>query len=310
MSTQTIVIATVALAMCLVCVVAILLGALLPPSYAYVDYDEMALVRSTTSGLVDTTRILEAGRHYVGLLSTLERFPTTLQHMNDSLLVFAQSGLEFTIDVDLWYRLDPLRLGDLYRKLGRSYVTRVRDTMRTTIKNTATAHTVADFIAARESVVRSMRAALNETFQSMFLDVEPGRFFLHRITFPAATQRQFEQTAVQTVTNAKAILQRNVTLIGDETKRLVAEIEADMEYVNKTTHAFAAARVQEARVTAERFVQEAEGSGIRHMFTELDIRNSSVRRTLLDLYAMLDNPSRVRVLVGGGFSTLLQLSRQ
>lgn len=94
----------------------LLLMILLPLSFHVVEYDEMAFKRNKF-GTVDTSKIYKQGRHFLPLAFEFVKFPSSYQRIcylesdGTQLTVFSNIGLEFSIDVCIYYVLLESELG-------------------------------------------------------------------------------------------------------------------------------------------------------------------------------------------------------
>lgn len=74
-------------------------------SFAYVEYDEYAFKKSTTTNKVDQSEVYDNGRYLWGFNHKKVVFPKLFQVQELNLSVANQEGVSVNIAVSFWYRL-------------------------------------------------------------------------------------------------------------------------------------------------------------------------------------------------------------
>jgi len=290
------------------CIGVILVVILVPLSFSYVDYDELAFRRNTLSNFVDQDEVFHNGRYFWGLTSRPLTFPSIFQrfeYRGTDLEVFSAGGLAFMLDVDLYYRLNPSDLSNIFTDFGTEYDSRIRDEAIASIKNTATMFSVDDFVINRPQIVDRMFENLNRDLEQVHVQIEPEKLLLRRIIFPDNIRTIFLRTAVQDLENNRAILQRDVDLFNIETQQFVESIRANVTIVNQTATSLAQATVLNARAQADEIRQEAIGTGLDIFFTTLNFQDPTSRERIFELYSIIDSQNGARVIVGDGLNVLI-----
>ena len=74
-------------------------------SFSYVEYDEYAFKKSTTTNLVDKSEVYDNGRYLWGFDHTKVVFPKLFQLQELNLSVANEEGVSVNVAVSFWYRL-------------------------------------------------------------------------------------------------------------------------------------------------------------------------------------------------------------
>jgi len=279
----------------------LLLAILLPLSYTYVDYNEIAFKKSTTDNKVDTSKSYHTGRYFWGITTTAVKFPSVYQHLSyrdNDLRVFSQQGLEFAIDCDIFYRIAEEDLPDIFKDFGLGYKDRLYDAVKASIKNTAPLYTVNDYLKNRTEITNEFLLRLNDDLRSMHINVRADKLMLQYFDFPENLKQKFLLTAVQEQENEKALLQQEVDLIQKQTDQFVEEIQANITIIHQNGTSTADVLVKNAQATANSIQLSATGQGLAHLFLELNMTDIVDRKKLFELMSILDSSSKPRVIVG------------
>ena len=298
---------------CLSCclVVGILLTVILIPlSFSYVEWNELALRKNSLTNKVDRSEVFANGRYFWGLTISPLIFPSTFQLISfrgQDLAVFAGAGdqnrsagagLEFFIEADIWYRLDRDLIPEIFNDFGTIYHDRLVDAIRASIKNTAPEFSVDDFVSRRPTIAHQMWLELNKDLTDLHLRIEEDKFLLNSIYFPNSLILKFQETVLKKLSIDQALLNRDVNLYQKGTEELVQAIEANITVIQQTGLAQAEAVVLEANATSVRIYQEALGIGLQQLVSSLNITDSKTRTKMFQLFTILDNPQAEKVIVG------------
>ncbi len=86
---------------------------------------------------------------------------------DDSIKVLTSDGLTVTLDVTVWFRVDPAEAPRIYRELGENYISKIiRPTVRTALRDAAAKHTSSAIYSAekRESFVGDVETGVLPSF--------------------------------------------------------------------------------------------------------------------------------------------------
>jgi len=279
----------------------LLLVIMLPLSYTYVEFDQIAFKKSTIDNKVDISESYASGRYFWGLSTTAVSFPSVYQRValrDDDLVIFASLGSEFNIECDVYYKLEKDKLPFIFEQFGLNYHERFEEAIKASIKNTAPEFTVDDYIRNRHIVSETFLTKLHEDMLLLNVDIQPYKFVLLDIEFPPVLQQNFLDTAVQEQLNNKAIYQQEVDLIEKTTQQLLEEIAANKTQIVQNGTATADVLIRNARAEADKIRMESVGEGIATLFAALEITSSSDRKALFDLLTVLDSVSSPQLIVG------------
>lgn len=114
----------------------IVLCACMAESFHYVNFDEYALLQDVY-GTVRLSKVYGEGRYFFPLNYDLLKFPSRYEPVKFDAVVFSETGLEFSVAIQFYYRLPKENLGDIYDSFSNNYNDRVVSNAQTTIKNVA-----------------------------------------------------------------------------------------------------------------------------------------------------------------------------
>ena len=273
---------------------------LVPLSFSYVEWDEMAFKKNVLTNVVDDSQVYLSGRYLWGPTFEALTFPRTfqlIQYRNNDLLIFSGKGLEFSIEIDVYYKLDPQKLQQIFSNFGTNYHERFKDAIRASLKNSAPLYSVDDYITKREEIIQFMFVELNHDLEPFNLSIELHKLLLHRIIFPEIIKNKFLQTAVQVLNNKKSQLEQEVEIILKNTETLIENINANITIVNKSAIAQANTIVVSSEEEAKNIVQKAVGTGINSLMTAIGAITSDTRKDLFSLLTVQDGET-LKTLVG------------
>lgn len=281
----------------------LLLIILLPASFSYVEYDELAFKKNTLTNVVDDSSVFTSGRYFWGPSFTTVIFPANYQRVSFSgsqtLFVFTVNGLEFEMDVSFQYRLPLDNLSQIFRSVGLNFNERISDAAKASIKNSAPSYTADDFVLLRENITEVIWFNLqHDVQQKVLVNIERTKFQILRIRFPPEIESKFLASAVQVQKNQEVIFQGEVNLIRKETEALVSQIRANITLIEQTALAQAAAITTGANALATATRDTATGAGIASVFAALGVSSQSSKKQFMEYFALLDNPESPRVIAG------------
>ena len=131
-------------------------------------------------------------------------------HGDDSIKVLASDGLQITLEITLWYRLDPLEAARIFRDIGPDYEGKiVRPAIRTALRNAAAKHQATDIYSVkREEFVADVEIELAPVFKEYGVIYE--RTNLRNIALPPKLSAAIEEklSADQEQQRMKFIIQK------------------------------------------------------------------------------------------------------
>lgn len=112
---------------------------------------------------------------------------------DDSIKVLASDGLQITLEITLWFRLDPLEAARIFRDIGPDYEGKiVRPAIRTALRNAAARHQATDIYSTkREAFVADVEVELAPVFKEYGVIYE--RTNLRNIALPQKLSAAIEE---------------------------------------------------------------------------------------------------------------------
>jgi len=291
----------------LLAVASLLILILVPLSFAYVEWDEIAFKKNQYTNSVDKDKIYTNGRYNWGIAyNTPLTFPA--QYVNivfSELLVFSKNGLEFAIQCSLQYKLprNASDLKQLYDEYNTNYHDQISNMAKATIKRVVPKYSVQDYSLKREQIARDINSALTVDGKKIWIDIPNFKFQLLQITFPDDIKSKFLSNAIQIQKNEKAKFEQEADVIRKETETLVSEVQANITRINASAEAQSKQIVVSANALSFTIVTSAESEGIDNLFETLNVTTTSVKEKYLQLFAILDNDNSK--LVVGDISALI-----
>ena len=123
--------------------------------YEKVKTNHFGLDRSTFSGEIDTTKIYEQGRHWIGFMHEFILFPATQQTIQfytseeNAVTGRTQDGLWISLDVSFQYKLVKDAIVSLYQNFGETYNDVFWQFARDVIRDVASTYTAIEFFNNR-----------------------------------------------------------------------------------------------------------------------------------------------------------------
>ena len=114
---------------------------LLPLSFSYIDYYDYGLEQRKSTGKVNTDRVYNVGRYWLGPDKKFLKYPADQQILFlDEVSVFSDGGkdsvgLTFLVDIYLTYAINEQEVGELHRELAKSYRSAIESRTNAAIKN-------------------------------------------------------------------------------------------------------------------------------------------------------------------------------
>jgi hypothetical protein len=281
----------------------ILLCILLPLSFVYVEYNEMAFDRNKF-GTVDTSRVITQGRHYLSLTHELVKFPSTfkkisfLQSTNSALSIFTQDGYQITIEIQFYYMLMPNNLKKIYDLYSMNYETGVINLAKLTVRelsgsvDSGVYLPLQSYISNRTYIQQRYSYEVNKRMREELSINAPIEYFkIIELGIPQDMIDRYQRTVIQLQDNEVKENTQQVSLIQAETEKMVSIIDA------KTVNLLQSANIQSsfiklnANITAQNIINNANILGFKYMCNTLSLTNSTDIIKLSKILNLMENPA-------------------
>lgn len=258
---------------CLLCVVILLIVILIPLSFEYLEYYEYGLDQRRTTGSVDTTKVYDSGRYFLGPDHGFIRYQADAHYVPlDQLEVFSAGssnesiGLAFKVDVDFTFFLIEDEIGDLHKELASNYRNVIISRARDAIKNEAVFITFTEYFQARKLVETRFRQAVQARWnENPSLHCTLDQFHVGRIRIPDSVATKQLESRVQNERNDKEKFLQQAQIERELTAVAVNEINLDRDKILRTAQANASLIRSRAVSEAELITSRARVSGTRFL---------------------------------------------
>lgn len=226
---------------------------LLAASFGIVLPTEVAIVFDTTTRIIDSTKVFSSGRYLIGLGKSFITFPITYQLLDfsvdpeeggDTLTVNTPGGQTVFIDVSFYYRIDESKVQEIYRIARTTLKSFIIREATDSIKTSAALFTVNEYILFRRQIAQKIHEDLNSRLYTKYYCWVP-LLQLRAVDLPDSVENSKIQLAVATQNTKTSELQRNITIINQETT-----IKAQVYDSNKTV-ALQSAASEGAKIEAQ-----------------------------------------------------------
>eukprot|EP01010_Urceolus_cornutus_P004878 NODE_808_length_1325_cov_265.923197_g613_i0.p1 GENE.NODE_808_length_1325_cov_265.923197_g613_i0~~NODE_808_length_1325_cov_265.923197_g613_i0.p1 ORF type:complete len:329 (+),score=86.33 NODE_808_length_1325_cov_265.923197_g613_i0:80-988(+) len=268
---------------------------LVPISFQYVDRNQMAFKKNTVSNKIDTETVFPPGRYFWGVGHSVVSFPSTYQHVENSLIVFTTTGMEIVISFTFQYKLKRDQLHRLFYAYGMEYDKQILNVARTAVRNAAIQYSLFEYITDRERIMNSLHAELAAALDAIYVSVPPSKFQLRRVTLPPSIQAQFLDTFVQNERNREKREERQAVLTRKSTQRDQERILNRTKVLQATMQSLATRTLMDARARADRMREVARSHELARLFTAINITGDAASTKMLRYTQLLDTPSRLLV---------------
>jgi len=258
-------------------------------SFVYVEYDEYAFKKSTTTNKVDQSEVYDNGRYLWGFNHKKVVFPKLFQVQELNLSVANEEGVSVNIAVSFWYRLPKEDLSAIYSRYGTNYKTQLNSIARAAVRNTAVDFSVNQFLNNRSIVRDQIAENVSLALADMFIDCPAYTVQLNEIEFSATLLATHLNAAITLENNLKKEYVKTASEIRAETTRLVEEYVANTTVVTRTAEANKTAEIETAQAKYDEIIAQARGEGLARTMEELGIENQTEKARFLKLMAILDN---------------------
>jgi len=279
----------VGVSLCCGSVVFLTLMIMLITSFHYVEHNEYAFKKSTTTNKVDQSTVYGNGRYLWGFDRTKVVFPKLFQQKELTLSVANQEGVSVEITVSFLYRLPKDKISDIYSAYGTDYETTLTSVSRAAVRNSAVDFEVGQFLTNRSLVRDLIAEAIPDALAEMNIECPSHTVQLNEITFSDAILATHLSSAITLENNLKRGYEQNAQEIRAETEKLVGEFSANTTIVLRTAEALKAASIETAQSKYDEIITQARGDGLDLVIDGVGI-DAVDKAQFLKLMAMLDNP--------------------
>jgi len=290
----------VALSVCCSFVVFLTLMIMLITSFVYVDYDEWAFKKSTTTNTIDQSEVYSNGRYLWGFDHTKVTFPRLFQKQQLSLGVANEEGVSVVIAVSFWYRLPKEHLSDIYSAYGLEYSTQLASIARAAVRNSAVAFSVDSFLTDRSDVRALLAENLPTALAAMNIECLGYTVQLDDITFSEELLNTHLESAITLENNLKKGYEQEAQEIRAETEKLVSSLSANTTVITRTAEANKTASIETAQAKYDEIITQARGHGMADTMSALGIDAGDEKARFLKLMAVLDNDASRIIEISGG----------
>lgn len=258
-------------------------------SFTYVEYNEYAFKKSTTTNKVDQSEVYDNGRYLWGFNHKKVVFPKLFQLQELNLSVANEEGVMINIAVSFWYRLPKEDLSSIYSRYGTNYQTQLNSIARAAVRNTAVDFSVNRFLDNRSIVRDQIAENVSLSLSAMFIDCPSYTVQLNEIEFSATLLATRLNAAITLENNLKKEYEKQAAEIRAETEKLVESYSANTTVITRTAEANKTASIETAQAKYDEIIAEARGYGLASTMAALGIVNETEKARFLKLMAILDN---------------------
>jgi len=279
-------------------VVFLVLMIMLITSFAYVEHNEYAFKKNTTSNKVDTSKVYTNGRYLWGFNFQKVVFPKLYQREKLTLSVANQEGVAVEITVSFLYRLEEDQLSTIYQTYGTNYETTLKSLASAAVRNSAVDFGVDTFLTDRSSIRQRLSEAIPTALADMNIECPSHGVQLNTITFTDDQLEKHLSAAITLEENEMKGFEQNASLIREDTQKTVGGFEANTTITLRTAEAEKEALIETAQAKYDEIITEARGEGLNSVIDGVGIADNDTAR-FLKLMAILDNPEADIVDVDG-----------
>lgn len=268
---------------------AILLLVMLPLSFSYVEYDQWALKKNKIENTVELDTTYDVGRYFWGVDHAPLTYSRQYQKVEKDFSIFPSSGLEFTINVIFYYRIQKENLGKIYKSFGTALHSQVVNRANARIKNIAPLFDLEQYITHRPLITVALHSGLVDELASIWVDVPYNKFYLAEVKIPNEIKQRNLDASIQKQTNIEEKNRQLATLVRKETEKLEQEINANITLIGATAVASQERIHKEAEAIAEKVRSSADGLGMKNLFMQINVTDSTTKEKYVSYFAYLDS---------------------
>jgi hypothetical protein len=260
----------------------------LPLSVNFVKYDQLALTKNIF-GSVHSKPILTQGMYILNPMTSLVYFPSTYKVVKYITPVFSDTGLEFDMEIQFYYKIQNSNLYKIYDNFSLNYVSVIETNSKKTIKNVASTFTVGSFLQNRTYIEQKIAKELNKDLKNNIGISCPIEFFkITNIIFPPNIITNALNSAIALQKNEIAENQQNVNVYVIETKQKVSYLEALSKEIigNSVSDSEKIKALSTYKLT--KAINTARSKGLNKFMANLQI-NKTYYNKFINLFALMEN---------------------
>jgi len=246
-------------------------------SFGVVQPTEIALKLDGATRIVQTDKTYGGGRYLIGLGQSFITFPITYQLLDfssdpeeggETLTVLAPGGQTIYIDVSFYYRIDESHIADIYRIARNTLKSLIIREATDSIKTSASLFTVNEYIVFRRQIAQKIHEDLNRRLYQKYYCFVP-LLQLRAVDLPDNVENSKIQLAVATQNTKTSELQRNITLIAQETQILTQVYETNKTVVLQQSTSLGTTVEAQALANGNRLLVETVATAQNNFTTSL-----------------------------------------
>jgi len=279
---------------CVGCIGVLLIAILIPLSFQYVEWDQVALKKSSVGSKTSYTTTYATGRYFWGLGYTTVSFPKIYQFVEftgASALPVKSNSVSLTLECSFQYRLDTTQIPKIFLSYGTSFASQVVNVARSALIIAAAPYQIDDYFLNRTYVSNGLAAALQVALEQVWAIVPQHKFQLRKITFPDQVTQKYLNAAISQQQAAEKQAQQLADVYRSDTNLLVSQLNGQENSVYYAANAKSQEILKSATASAFRIQQSAEGLGLNVLFSALNISALGEKQEFLRLYRSQQNNS-------------------
>jgi len=273
----------------------LLIVILVPLSYNYIEYNEIAL-KQYRFGAVSNDVYMN-GRYYTPLTYKFVRFPSTFVNVELSSSVFTSSGFQIIINYTFYYKLLPSKLYDLYNTYSNNYDNRIQSIAKTAVRNALPIFSVNDYFTNRSYIENYVALNVSQQVENIGVYCSPDYFKIISVTLPATLITSSLETAVTLQNNQQQLYYKTLQETYAMTDTMVSYINNNASMILLTAQNNATQIVQNSIAESNKILEYANSNGLNYTFTLLGINTLSDKLNFIKL-VNLQNNNNVTLLSG------------
>jgi regulator of protease activity HflC (stomatin/prohibitin superfamily) len=270
-------------------------------SWTTVPYWGIALQRHRMSGTWDYQHIFQPGLIYHSWKMYLVSFDRTeqcsgfLETEGDPVLVYAENGLVFKLNINYCWILQEDALGELTATYGLSFQDRITKIAAATIRDVAGQFNSTEYIRKRNTITKTIAKSLNANLSSYYVYIDEGKVALEQIDFPSALKQVNLLSVLTGINNSLQENLQQVAVIQAQTEVLVIKTLTDANFTRAQAEIEGNLSIAEAEIRGSQFVIEAQALGIQYVMNLLSF-NKEETTMFIRLLALSE--SHVKMISG------------
>ncbi|KAK6165892.1 hypothetical protein SNE40_022710 [Patella caerulea] len=281
---------------------------LVPMSFVGLEYYEMGFKRQKSTGTVDTDKVYEGGKHFIGPDYEFKVFRSDAHFVTlTDVSVFTLDKLEVDLDISFQYFLRPDQLSLLHSQYDIYYKNIMKTSATDAFKGQAPNYSTRQYISERNTVEEAMFKAVRERLggkccakdcsehkyacppgckpiascnledKGLFVDVK--YFQLKSVNIPGDVEERFlkaltlrEEADKEHLLQEAQVVRKNTEAEVQRRKNQAIEISQ-----NATAQSQLLEAISQANYTAT--IEKARSSGLKQLYTTLGITDQNIKNS-------------------------------